>query len=85
MKISIDGGPKPEPEDIKAGEKIANNYKRSLAERLVREAQEAEGADSKSMASVMSPGSKSGKSMNATGMSTRKGENDQMKLISSKL
>lgn len=37
MKVPLEDGSEPNGEEIKAGEKIANNYKRSKAEQLARE------------------------------------------------
>jgi len=48
MKVPI-GDKTPDAEEMKAGEKIANNYKRSKAEQLAREAQENEGFGAMSM------------------------------------
>lgn len=38
MKVPMEGGVLPGADDVKAGEKILNNYKRSKAEQLAREA-----------------------------------------------
>jgi hypothetical protein len=89
MKVAVNGVI-PNEEEKKAGEKVANNYKRSLAEKLARENMEADGFDSKSMMSGFSGRGKSKggtNPMNATTTSQKgnKAENYQLKLISSKL
>ena len=88
MKVPL-GDKTPDAEEMKVGEKIANNYKRSKAEQLAREAQENEGFGAMSMKSAMSSATKKSRFGGATSMSetkrTGKGENDVNKLISSKI
>ena len=48
---SLNGEWSIQPEEQKAGEKIANNYKRQVAERMTREHLESEGFDIKTITS----------------------------------
>lgn len=69
----------------KDGEKILNNYKKQLAERLAREHAENNGYDFKSQMTSRSKKSLKSKMAGTNYSSKSKGESDAIKLVSQKL